>query len=53
MTGVGGIHPMRPIFNSRMLTRWIGHPGNDNKCDFTQIIFKDEIRAIPAHFEVS
>ncbi|CAG8020953.1 unnamed protein product [Penicillium nalgiovense] len=53
VTGDGGIHAIRPIFNNKIVTTWIGRQGYDKMCNSTQILLKDGIKVISAKFDVS
>ncbi|CAG8058447.1 unnamed protein product [Penicillium salamii] len=58
VAGNGGIRALRPIIDSKRLENWIGQPGSDEdglvgyrKSNYSQIILRDEIKAISAKFD--
>ncbi|KAJ5970285.1 uncharacterized protein N7479_000203 [Penicillium vulpinum] len=51
ITGDGGIHAIRPIFNTDSIASWIGQPENDNLCNSTWLILEDNIKAISGKFD--
>jgi hypothetical protein len=48
----GGIRAIRPIFNNNIIRSWVGDPGY-GEMPITEVILREEIKAISANFDVS
>jgi hypothetical protein len=51
--GDGGIHAIRPIFNTKVSASWIGQPEGEKECISTQLNQEADVKGILGKFDVS